>query len=242
MKYTSVICIGLLVASLGGLPSSVSAVEVEMGINTEAMVEAVAPANPAVQSDSVESMETVVEPQKVDVLPVPYKAPIDSDPMNAKSVIKEGLEGNGPFELKDIVIDALSVDGMPLFVPETDEDVVVMEANTRFTKGIESGWVIFPEWHHLAIVEDKKFVIPFVHGTSDTDIYYHLSLLEYHDEYGDITFHGSYMIGQDVADLLVKTKDGIVNISYKDVSADRDKPVGKNVALKLDGQRFVLAK
>ena len=242
MKYTSVICIGLLVASLGALPSSVSAVEVEMGVNTEAMVESVALVNSAVQPDRVEPTETVVEPQKVNVLPVADKASIDSDAMDAKPVIKEGFEGNRPLELKDIVIDALSVDGMPLFVPETDEEVVVMEANTRFTKGIESGWVIFPEWHHLAIVEDKKFVIPFVHGTSDTDIYYHLSLLEYHDEYGDITFHGSYMIGQNVADLLVKTKDGTVNISYKDVSAGRDKPVEKNVALKLDGQRFIMAK
>lgn len=242
MKYTSVICIGLLVGSLGALPSSVSAVEVEMSVNTEAMVEPVAPANPVVQPDRVEPTEAVVEHQKVDVLPVADKAPVGSDPIDAKPVIKEGAAGNEAPELKDMVIDVLSVDGMPLFVPETDEEVVVMEANTRFTKGIESGWVIFPEWHHLTIVEDNKFVIPFVHGTSDTDIYYYLSLLEYHDEYADITFHGSYMIGQDVADLLVKTKDGTVNISYKDVSAGRDKPVEKNVALKLDGQRFIMAK
>lgn len=231
MKYTSVICIGLLMASFGALSSQASAVEVEMGVSAETQVESVAPADPVVEPDVRVIPEQDSGSQKADALPVVNnKAPVDARPLD------------GEPDFKDVVIGALLEDGMPLFVPKTDEDVVVMKENERFTKGIESGWIIFPEWHHLSIVENSMFVIPFVHGLSDTDIYYHLSLLEYDDKYGDITFHGTYTIGQDIADLLVEAKDGVVNISYKDVSAGADKAVEKNLALALDGQRFVLAK
>ena len=250
MKYTSAFFLGLLILLSHAVMSPALATKVELGADMMVVREEAEPTpEPYVETPlpqaveaqkipSVEEQPAVVEKTDVELLPMAVDEPKQKtikDELGKEDANKAVV---GEADPKALIIEELLIQGMPLVVPHSDNNISVLKANTRFDKDLGEDWVIFPEWYHMALLEDNMFVIPFVHGQGNDDITYYLSLLEFDSEGSRISFHGTYLIGQYISDLIVTSQAGVLQLLYKEAQDGKGEPVERNLDLILEGHSF----